>query len=268
MIPPRRVNILGVGLSEIDYATALTQITAAIAERRRGYVTVTGVHGVMECQADPALLTIHNKSLLSTPDGMPMSWMGWMAGSRVMDRVYGPDLMLQTLEAGVAHGWRHFLYGGRDGVAEVLRDSLVARFPGLQIVGTFTPPFRPLTPDEDVALAAQVTEARPDCLWVGLSTPKQERFMAAYLPRLETTLMFGVGAAFDFHAGLVSQAPAPLQRLGLEWLYRLCMEPKRLWRRYTSIVPRFLLLAAAQLTGLRRYTAPETPGATIIEPKL
>ena len=253
MEPPKRINVLGVGISEINYDLALAQIRAAIADRRRGYVTVTGVHGVSESQDDPALRDIHNASFLTTPDGMPMVWMGKLAGSTVIDRVYGPDLMLRVLQDGIGRGWRHFFYGGGPGVADGLRDALVGRFPGLEVVGTYTPPFRPLTAEEDAALERQVAAARPDCFWVGLSTPKQERFMAAYSPRLEATLMFGVGAAFDFHAGRVPQAPAVLQKAGLEWAYRLTKEPKRLWRRYLRNNPLFVGRAFLQLTGLRRY---------------
>jgi N-acetylglucosaminyldiphosphoundecaprenol N-acetyl-beta-D-mannosaminyltransferase len=255
MQPPARINVLGVGISEINYDLALEQIRAAIAERRKGYVTVTGVHGVSESQADPVLRDIHNASFLSTPDGMPMVWMGKLAGSRVIERVYGPVMMLKVMQEGMAHGWRHFLFGGGPGVAEKLKSSLEARLPGLEIVGTFTPPFRPLDQTEDTALARQIAEAKPDCFWVGLSTPKQERFMAAYLPRLETTLMFGVGAAFDFHSGTVRQAPSWVQRAGFEWLFRLWADPKRLWKRYLKNNPLFLGRVFLQLTGLRKYPA-------------
>jgi N-acetylglucosaminyldiphosphoundecaprenol N-acetyl-beta-D-mannosaminyltransferase len=255
MESPARINVLGVGISEINYERALEQIRAAIAERRKGYVTVTGVHGVSESQDDQALRDIHNASFLSTPDGMPMVWMGKLAGSRVIHRVYGPDMMMLVMREGVARGWRHFLFGGGDGVADKLKEALETRLPGIAIVGTYTPPFRPLEAPEEEALACQVAEARPDCFWVGLSTPKQERFMAAYLPRLETTLMFGVGAAFDFHAGTVRQAPPWVQRAGFEWLFRLLADPKRLWKRYLKNNPLFLGRAFLQLTGLRKSPA-------------
>jgi len=257
MEPPKRINVLGVGISELNYEVALDQIRAAIAERRKGYVTVTGVHGVSESQDDASLLDIHNASFLTTPDGMPMVWMGKLAGSRIIDRVYGPDLMLKVLHEGVALGWRHYFFGGGPGVAEELQSTLTARIPGLQVVGTWTPPFRPLTDAEEADLARHVRETRPDCFWVGLSTPKQERFMAAFLPRLETTLMFGVGAAFDFHSGKVPQAPAAVQKAGLEWAYRLTKEPKRLWRRYLRNNPLFLGRAFLQLSGWRNY--PDVP---------
>lgn len=247
--PPRRINVLGVGISEINPRLALDLIAEAIAEGRRGYVTVTGVHGVSECQQDESLREIHNRSFLSTPDGMPMVWMGRLAGSRLISRVYGPDLMLAVMEEGVEKGWRHFLFGGGPGVADRLAARLRERLPGVEIVGTYTPPFRPLNEEEEEELAARVRETQPHCFWVGLSTPKQEKFMASHLPRLSTQLMFGVGAAFDFHAGLVPQAPPFLQKCGLEWFYRLCKEPRRLWKRYLKNNPLFILRVVLQKSG-------------------
>jgi N-acetylglucosaminyldiphosphoundecaprenol N-acetyl-beta-D-mannosaminyltransferase len=162
-------------------------------------------------------------------------------------------MMLNVLGEGIDRGWRHFLFGGGEGVVEKLKARLEERIAGVQIVGTFTPPFRPLNDVEEAELARRVAEAKPHCFWVGLSTPKQERFMAKYLPRLETTLMFGVGAAFDFHAGLIPQAPSWMQRAGLEWLYRLGKEPKRLWKRYFKNNPLFVGRALMQKLGLRKY---------------
>jgi N-acetylglucosaminyldiphosphoundecaprenol N-acetyl-beta-D-mannosaminyltransferase len=150
-------------------------------------------------------------------------------------------------------GLRHFFYGGAPGVTSVLRQKMEARFPGVQITGTLEPPFRPLTEEELAALARQVAAARPDIMWIGLSTPKQERFMAAHLERLETLLMIGVGAAFDFHAGRVPQAPRWMQRAGLEWFYRLCREPRRLGPRYLKNNPRFLYCLMLESLGLRRF---------------
>jgi N-acetylglucosaminyldiphosphoundecaprenol N-acetyl-beta-D-mannosaminyltransferase len=155
--------------------------------------------------------------------------------------------------AGAPLAVRHFLYGGAPGVAEQLRDALLKKFPAAQICGTWCPPFRPLTAAEEQELAAAVSAARPDIIWVGLSTPKQEQFMAQYLSRLDTTLMFGVGAAFDFLSGRVAQAPRWLQRSGLEWCYRLYTEPRRLWKRYLFSHPRFVLGIVLQLLGLRKY---------------
>ncbi len=224
--------------------------------RRKGYICVTGVHGVMEAQDDAAFKKILNDAFLCTPDGMPMVWAGKLAGHRDMRRVYGPDLMLDICAWSETSGCKHFFYGGADGVAELLAQKLKAKFPKLAVVGCYTPPFRALTADEEAQLQAQVRAARPDILWVGLSTPKQEKFMAEFLPKLDTTLMIGVGAAFDFHSGRVKQAPRWMQRSGLEWFYRLCSEPRRLAKRYCRNNPLFLLKFLAQLTGLKKYTLP------------
>jgi N-acetylglucosaminyldiphosphoundecaprenol N-acetyl-beta-D-mannosaminyltransferase len=248
------VNVLGVGVSVLNLPAALAALADAVVRRNKGYVCVTGVHGVSEAQADAALRHIHNRAFLVTPDGMPMVWLGRLAGHRGMDRVYGPDLMTLVMRESAARGWRHFLYGGTNGTAEKLCAVLTKKFPGLDIAGTYEPPFRPLNEAEQATLAGQVAAVRPDFFWVGLSTPKQERFMAEYLPRLDTTVMLGVGAAFDMLAGNVAQAPRWMQRSGLEWFYRLCREPRRLGPRYLVNNPLFVLRVAAQLSGLRRYT--------------
>ncbi|HEX7570504.1 MAG TPA: WecB/TagA/CpsF family glycosyltransferase [Verrucomicrobiae bacterium] len=179
-----------------------------------------------------------------------------IAGHREMSRVYGPDLMLGVCAWSETSGAKHFFYGGADGVAELLAQKLQAKFPKLAVVGTFTPPFRALNADEEKSLAAQVRAAQPDILWVGLSTPKQEKFMAEYLPKLGATVMIGVGAAFDFHSGRVQQAPRWLQRSGLEWLYRLGREPRRLAQRYFRNNPLFVLKFSGQLAGLKKYPSP------------
>ena len=252
----KRVNVLGVGISVLNLQSALTTIAAAVRERRKGYLCITGVHGVMEAQDDPAFKNILNAALLCTPDGMPMVWAGKLAGHREMGRVYGPDLMLDVCAWSETSGAKHFFYGGADGVAELLARQLQEKFPRLKIAGTYTPPFRRLTANEEKQLAAQITAAAPDILWVGLSTPKQEKFMAEYLPKLDVTLMVGVGAAFDFHSGRVRQAPRWMQRSGLEWFYRLCSEPRRLGKRYLRNNPLFLLKSFGQLTGWKKYPLP------------
>ena len=248
-----RVNVLGVGLSVLNLALARTAIAEAVEQRRKGYVCVTGVHGVSEAQSDPAFRRILNEAFLCTPDGMPMVWMGRLRGHRDMSRVYGPDLMLEAMAWSQRRPCKHFFYGGTSGVAEEMKRRLEERFPGVQIVGCYSPPFRPLNGEEERALAAEFERLQPDITWVGLSTPKQERFMAQYLPKLNTTLMFGVGAAFDFHAGRMRQAPPWMQRGGLEWFFRLCCEPRRLWKRYFKNNPLFVFRAFGQLTGLRQY---------------
>jgi N-acetylglucosaminyldiphosphoundecaprenol N-acetyl-beta-D-mannosaminyltransferase len=252
-----RVNVLGVGISVLNLRTAVAAMAEAVAARRKGYICVTGVHGVMEAQGDAGFKQILNQAFLCTPDGMPMVWAGKLNGQREMSRVYGPDLMLEVCAWSETSGCRHFFYGGAEGVAEKLVEKLRARFPKLPVAGTFTPPFRALDPGEEQALQEMIRAAKPDILWVGLSTPKQERFMAEYLPKLEVTLMVGVGAAFDFHSGRVKQAPYWMQRSGLEWFYRLCSEPRRLARRYLRNNPLFVLKFTAQLLGLKKYPLAE-----------
>jgi N-acetylglucosaminyldiphosphoundecaprenol N-acetyl-beta-D-mannosaminyltransferase len=236
-----RVDVLGVHVSAINPAMALAEITRWVEAGEQHYVCVTGVHGVMESQRDSRLRAIHNGSGLTTPDGMPMVWAGRRAGATWMKRVYGPDLMLDVLARAADRGWSSYFYGGKDGVPELLAERLAARFPGLRIAGTYSPPFRALTPEEDEAIVERINAARPDLVWVGLSTPKQERWMAAHVGRLQAPVLLGVGAAFDMHAGTLRQAPPWMQRSGLEWAYRLYREPRRLWRRYFSNNPRFVL---------------------------
>jgi N-acetylglucosaminyldiphosphoundecaprenol N-acetyl-beta-D-mannosaminyltransferase len=250
----QRVNVLGVGISVLNLETALAVVVAAVDQRRKGYICITGVHGVMEAQDDVGFRDILNQAFLCTPDGMPMVWLGRWHGHQEMRRVYGPDFMLDVCAWSQRSGCRHFFYGGAPGVAEMLRERLTARFPGLQVVGCYTPPFRPLTADEKAGLQQQIRAAQPDVMWVGLSTPKQERFMAEYLPQLDVTLMVGVGAAFDFHAGRIKQAPRWVQRSGLEWFYRMCSEPKRLAGRYLRNNPRFVWKILGQLSGFKRYS--------------
>ena len=249
----KRVNVLGVGISVLNLSSALEAIAAAVRERRKGYICVTGVHGVMEAQADAGFKKILNDAFLCTPDGMPMVWAGKLASHAEMRRVYGPDLMLDVCAWSETSGAKHFFYGGADGVAELLAKKLQGKFPKLQVVGTYTPPFRALNAAEVQALQEKVSATRPDFFWVGLSTPKQEKFMAEFLPKLDATLMLGVGAAFDFHSGRVSQAPRWMQRSGLEWLYRLSSEPRRLWKRYLRNNPLFVLNFLLQKTGLKKF---------------
>jgi N-acetylglucosaminyldiphosphoundecaprenol N-acetyl-beta-D-mannosaminyltransferase len=248
------VNVLGVEISVLDQGRAREFLFAAVRDGRRGYVTVTGVHGVSEAQKDTELKHILNGSLLCTPDGMPMVWMGRLQGHRSIRRVYGPDLMLNLCEHSRQAGLTHFFYGGNPGVTEELKQVMECRFPGLLVVGTYCPPFRPLNANEMAELCARVRETRPDFFWVGLSTPKQERFMATHLSLLQEAKIFlGVGAAFDLLTGRTRQAPRWMQRLGLEWLFRVTQEPKRLWKRYFVNNPLFVLRAGGQLIGLRKY---------------
>jgi N-acetylglucosaminyldiphosphoundecaprenol N-acetyl-beta-D-mannosaminyltransferase len=249
-----RLNILGVGVNPLNLHLAADTIEGWIRSGRREYVCVTGVHGIIESRRNPAIRAIHNAAGLVTPDGMPLVWLLRRAGHRHAGRVYGPDLMLLMLERSVSQGFTHFLYGTTEATLAQLQTRLMDRFPGLRIVGAIAPPFRPLTPEEDDNIVAEINRANPDVVWVGLSGPKQEIWMAEHRTRLDARVLLGVGAAFDFHAGRLRQAPSWLQRCGLEWLFRLCQEPRRLWRRYFYSNTRFILEIFAQKTGLRRYS--------------
>lgn len=254
--PAKRVNVLGVGVSAINMDIALKTISDWIANRSHQYVCVTGVHGVMESQADEELKAIHNDAGLVTPDGTPLVWISRLNGHREVQRVYGPDLMLALCEYSVKPGFRHYFYGGNEGVPELLAKELASRFPGISIAGTFSPPFRELTAEEDEDVIEMINDSHADIVWVGLSTPKQERWMSAHVGKLDASVMIGVGAAFDFHAGLKLQAPIWMQRSGLEWLFRLATEPKRLWKRYLRNNPLFVGLFVAQMLRIKKYSLP------------
>jgi N-acetylglucosaminyldiphosphoundecaprenol N-acetyl-beta-D-mannosaminyltransferase len=258
MPPVARFDVLGVPVSALTMATALRSLDAWIQARTPNYVCVTGVHGVMECQYDEDLRRIHENAGLVTTDGMPLVWLAHIKGLRHVERVYGPDLMLACCAASVGKGYRHFFYGGAEGVAQLLADRLAARFPGLIVAGVYTPPFRPLTTDEEQALVETINASEADIVWVGLSTPKQERWMAEHVGRLGVPVLIGVGAAFDFHAGVKRQAPRWMRRSGLEWLFRLLAEPGRLGRRYLINNPSFVWRVVASLAS----TDSDTEGAT------
>jgi N-acetylglucosaminyldiphosphoundecaprenol N-acetyl-beta-D-mannosaminyltransferase len=240
-------NVLGVAVSAVDLPRAVELAESWIAVGRPGYVCITGVHGVMEAQRDIELRRILNHAVINTPDGMPMSWVGHLQGLKEMDRVFGPDFMLNLCRRSVEKGHRHFLYGGSPGVAEELKSALETMITGIRIVGTYTPPFRELRSEEEDELVAKVHACSPDILWVGLSTPKQERFMARYVDRLGVPLLVGVGAAFDFHTGRINDCSDWIKRAGLQWLHRLAQDPSRLWRRYLCNNPLFVWKIALQL---------------------
>jgi N-acetylglucosaminyldiphosphoundecaprenol N-acetyl-beta-D-mannosaminyltransferase len=257
----QRIGVFGVEISAVTMADATTAIEGWIDKRAPSYVCVTGVHGVIECQNDTELRDIHNRAGLVTPDGMPVVWMSRWLGATRIERVCGSDLMRGFTARAATRGYRHFYYGGGPGVADKLAAALSKANPGLKVVGTLCPPFRTLTPEEDAEIVAEINEVAPDIVWVGLSTPKQERWMASHIGVVNAPVMIGVGAAFDFLAGLKRQAPRWMQRIGLEWLFRLLTEPRRLWRRYAYIVPTFLALATWQ--ALRMYASGLRAGFTI-----
>ena len=248
-----RTNVLGVGVSAIIMMQALDTIEGWIGARQSNYVCVRDVHGVTLCQRDDKLRQVHNSAGLVTPDGMPLVWLSRANGFRHVERVCGPDLMLALCERSQGRGYRHFLYGSTERVLERLASNLKQRFPGLQIVGTCSPPFRALTKEEDERAIGMINATNPDIVWVGLSTPKQERWMAAHVHRLTAPVLIGVGAAFDFHSGTKKRAPRWMQRSGLEWSFRLLSEPRRLWWRYLKSNSLFIFLLLQHALGLRRY---------------
>lgn len=252
-------RILGMRVDATSYAHAAEQILRWARRGESRYVCVATVNNVIEARDDPAYHALIEAADLVTPDGMPLVWLARLHGLEHVERVYGPDLMLALCHRSISKGYRHFLYGGAEGVPDRLANRLNRRYPELQIVGNYSPPFRPLTDEEDKQIIQMINEANPDVVWIGLSTPKQERWMAEHIGRLTAPVLVGVGAAFDFHSGLKRQAPRWMQRSGLEWLFRLANEPRRLWRRYLVIIPLFILLVLHQALSLKRYSLDEQP---------
>jgi N-acetylglucosaminyldiphosphoundecaprenol N-acetyl-beta-D-mannosaminyltransferase len=251
-----RANVLGVGVHAVDLTRAADCIESALLARQRGYVCVTGVHGVMEAHRDAEFRDILDRALLVVPDGMPTVWVGRAQGLGQISRVFGPDLMEEVCRRSVEKSFTHFLYGGKPGVGEELKRNLEQWFPNIRIVGTFTPPFRPLAANELAEVEKLIARVRPDIIWVGLSTPKQERFMSEFVSRLPFGVMIGVGAAFDIHTGRLKDAPEWVKKTGLQWVHRLCQEPSRLWRRYLVNNSRFLWRLLLQFSGLATYKLP------------
>jgi N-acetylglucosaminyldiphosphoundecaprenol N-acetyl-beta-D-mannosaminyltransferase len=248
-----RANVIGVGVHAVNLPVATQMIDHAAGGNKKGYVCVTGVHGVMEAQRSSIFKKILDEAMLVVPDGVPTVWIGRCEGYEQMGRVFGPELMLEVCRQSVISGRTHFLYGGKPGIADELKRTLETRYPGIRIVGTFTPPFRPLSPREKAELQREFNNVSPDIVWIGLSTPKQEKFMAENIETLNCRIMVGVGAAFDIHTGHVKDAPEWIKRAGLQWCHRLCQEPSRLWRRYLFNNSEFIFRSFLQFTGLKRY---------------
>ena len=245
-----RVNVLGVGVSAVNMEQALAVIDGWVARGEREYVCVCPVHSIMECRRSEEVRRVFNAAGMVTPDGMPVVWVARWSGHKEVGRVYGPDLMLAALERGLH---RHYFYGGGPGVAKRLAEAMRRRFPRLDVAGTYEPPFAPLAELCTPETARQIDEARPDVVWVGMSSPKQDLWMARMRPLLKAPVLIAVGAAFDFHTGTVRQAPRWMQRSGLEWLFRLAVEPRRLWRRYAIDNPWFVYELALQKLRLKTF---------------
>ena len=245
--------VLGIPLALTTYEHTLDWIDQAVAARARSYVCVAAVHTVMACQEDPALRAAVLGADFTLPDGQPLVWAMNALGHDLSSRVYGPELMERACARAARTGQRFYLYGGRSqGALVELARMLRLRHPGLQIVGGHAPPFRALTEGEEEAVAADIRRCRPDVIWVGIGVPRQEKWMARMRHRIDAPVLIGVGAAFDFHAGIVAQAPERLQRIGLEWAFRLSQEPRRLWRRYLRYNPWFVAGFARQYVAYRR----------------
>ena len=258
-----RIDILGIPVSAIGLAGAVAAIEDIILRHGREYVCVTGAHGVIESRRDVRLRAIHEEAGLVTADGMPVVWLARALGAKETRRVYGPDLMKALTELSARRGYRQFYYGGAPGVADRLASELIRRNPQLEVVGTICPPFRELMPAEDNAIVDAINRSDADIVWVGLSTPKQEYWMAEHRHRLNAPVLVGVGAAFDFLSGSKRQAPRWMQRSGLEWLFRVLSEPQRLWRRYAVIVPSFGLLAIRHWGAAKFHLGRGLPPPTV-----
>ncbi len=253
-----RVQLLGVGVSPIDLESAIGTIERWVShDDRAQYICVATANSLVETRYDEVFRDIHTRASLVIPDGMPLVWLSWLLGYTQTGRVCGPDLMLRIFERSPLNGLRHYFYGGRPGVVRLLRESLERNYPGIAIVGAREADFEPgsfkyrtLSPIEDEALISQITSCRPDIVWIGLGSPAQERWMADHVSKLNAILI-GVGAAFDFHAGIKRRAPHWMRRSGLEWAFRLGCEPRRLWRRYLVRNSQFVYFATRQLLGQR-----------------
>ncbi len=248
------IDIVGGPVSAIDMPTAIERLAGWIGKPQSQYVCVADVHSIMLTRTNPLHMASMRGAAMVTPDGMPLVWTGRALGHKSMARVCGPDLLSEVCSASQSRGWRHYFYGGAEGVVDQLQAALKMRYPNLNIVGTYAPPFRPLTDAEDAEVVRKILDAETDILWVGLGCPKQERWMAEHVARLPGVTLIGIGAAFDFHTGRVERAPVWMQKNGLEWLHRLISEPKRLWRRYLVLAPRFAFLAGYQV--LKRRLTP------------
>jgi N-acetylglucosaminyldiphosphoundecaprenol N-acetyl-beta-D-mannosaminyltransferase len=250
---PPRAEILGIPLAVSDYEGVIAWMHAAIAAGERGYATAAAVNLVMSAREDAQTRAAVLGATLAVPDGMPLVWALHALGHARATRVYGPDLMAAFCARAARTGTPMYLYGGRTPQAlELLEARLRERFPGVRIAGSYWPPFRALTSAEEEEVANDIDASGAAVVWVGTGQPKQERWMARMRPRVSAPLLVGVGAAFDFHAGLVPQAPAWMQRNGLEWAYRLTREPRRLWPRYVRYNPRFIVGFAGQYARERR----------------
>jgi len=249
MIIPR-VNILGVGVSAVNMEDVLTTMDQWITKGNREYVCVACINTIMSCQDNPLFTDVVNGAGMVVPDGIPLVWLAWLHGEWHTRQVCGEQLVLKSCEFSLERGYRHYFYGGAPGVAQQLANTLEKRYPGLQVAGFFSPPFRPVGAIETSEIIRQINATEPDIIWVGMSTPKQDVWMAQHRPLLSAPVLVGVGAAFDFHTGHVKAPPKLMRLIGLSWLFRLVQEPSRLWRRYFPNNLLFALKISKQIVDL------------------
>lgn len=245
-------EILGVKIYETTLEKTVDFIESKIRSGDKSYVVLTGAHGIIEMQSDDLLKTISNNAGLVTPDGMPEVWIGKLKGYKDIEKVYAPELMYSIFGVSVERGYRHFFYGGKEGVAQRLAAVLREEYPGIDIVGMHTPPFRPLTPREKEEVVDEINQSGADIVWCGLGCPKQEKWMYEFRPLLKAPVLIGVGAGFDFLSGQKPLAPFWITRSGFEWLYRLLSDPRHLMKRYAKVIPQFIIFAVLELIGLHR----------------
>lgn len=249
-----RFQVLGVKIDAVQIPEATLEMQRWIARRETGrYVAVTGMHGIIEARHNSEFRAALNEADLVVADGMPVVWIGRLRGHAMQRRVYGPELMLQFCRQTASSGYRHYFLGGAPGIGEELAQKLTATCPGMAVVGVHSPPFRPTSASEDATIIDTINRAAPDVLWLGLGTPKQELWIRKHRAKLRVPVMIGVGAAFDFLSKRKKQAPIWMQENGFEWLFRLCQEPGRLWKRYLLGGPEFCLLLALEKLRLARF---------------
>jgi N-acetylglucosaminyldiphosphoundecaprenol N-acetyl-beta-D-mannosaminyltransferase len=247
----RRLDVLGIEVDALNLPAAVALVESWIARKQHSFAIFRDVHGVMLCRRDEKLRAAHLAAGMVATDGMPLMWLARGAFGSEVGRVYGPDFMELFCRSTAAKGYRHFFYGSTPKTVSRLVGALSAKAPGLVVAGTLSPPFRPLTREEDEEIVRTINAARPDVVWVGLSTPKQELWMLEHLGRIDAAAMLGVGAAYDFLSGNKPQAPRWIRQSGFEWAFRLITEPRRLARRYFRNLPAFVVAVAAQRLGFR-----------------
>ena len=228
----QRLDLLGVRVSDITIPLALAVIDGWVNSRHKTYVCVAPVSTLVDCQKNEDYRNVVNRAGMVTPDGMPVVWLGKAKGSRTIERTYGPDLLTAVCENGSKQGYRHFFYGGTSQTLDRLHERLKAKTSGINIVGKISPDFTPQARRESNEVIEQINYAKPDILWIGLGSPKQDFWMSMHRPLLDVPVMIAVGAAFDFLSGTKPQAPVWMRKSGLEWVFRLWHEPRRLWKRY------------------------------------